>query len=143
MATVAMKNNVISKRYTADTETETLKKMKQQMRVQKVRIYKTIYSLLLTVCIIGSMAILFSNISLNAKASSDPAVCKYYKSVMVQNGDTLWKLAGEYSMPERESKEQFVNEVMKINHMSEDTLYSGAYIIVPYYEEVNLENSLE
>ena len=76
--------------------------------------------------------ILFSTKSM---ASNDEALYKYYKSVQIKSGDTLYDLSLEYVNPTMNDTESFINEVMYINNLDEDYhLYEGNYIIVPYYD---------
>ena len=76
--------------------------------------------------------ILFSTKSM---ASNDEALYKYYKSVQIQSGDTLYDLSLEYVNPTMNDTESFIEEVMYINNLDEDYhLYEGNYIIVPYYD---------
>lgn len=60
----------------------------------------------------------------------------YYKSVRINAGDTLWTIADEYMGNAYEDKDDFINEIKEINHMTEKDLQAGSYIIVPYTEMV-------
>lgn len=61
---------------------------------------------------------------------------KYYTSVQVQPGDTLWDLADRYAGGEHyESQAQYITEVMNMNHLTEETICAGDYLIIPYYSE--------
>ena len=60
---------------------------------------------------------------------------KYYESVLVEEGDTLWSLAGEYSDFHYDSYEEYIREVRTINHLCEDSLiHEGCYLVLPYYD---------
>lgn len=57
-----------------------------------------------------------------------------YTSVYVNPGDTLWTIAESYVTTYENNKEDFVKEVMRLNHIAEaKDLKSGNYIVVPYY----------
>ncbi len=59
---------------------------------------------------------------------------KYFTSVQIQVGDTLWSLADRYADEVHyASQEQYITEVMAINHMTDDAIYAGNYLILPYY----------
>lgn len=58
---------------------------------------------------------------------------KYYKSIEIQDGSSLWDIAQTYMTEEYDSAEEYIKEVKKINHMRDDLLYGGSYICVPYY----------
>ena len=75
--------------------------------------------------------------SLRIKAESNPnneVLSKYYTSIQVKSGDTLWHYANQYGNSQyyKNSKE-YVNEVMKINSLRNDTIITGQYLILPYY----------
>lgn len=59
---------------------------------------------------------------------------KYYTSVQVEPGDTLWVLADRYADDEHyASREQYITEVMNMNHLTGEYICAGDYLIVPYY----------
>ena len=68
----------------------------------------------------------------NAKTISNDTYYKYFTSVQVEEGDTLYSLAEEYG-DYFESDKAFINEVKYANHLIEDTIYAGSYLVVPYY----------
>lgn len=59
---------------------------------------------------------------------------KYYTSVMVESGDTLWTLADEYASLEYRDYNAYIKEVKDLNHISSDDIHAGSYLILPYYE---------
>ena len=61
---------------------------------------------------------------------------KYYKSIEVTDGVTLWNIAEEYCSNEYNDYNEYINEVKKLNHLGEDTIHSGQYIVIPYYSAV-------
>ena len=76
-----------------------------------------------------------SFININAKASdynTEQMTTKYYTSIEIKNDDTLWMLEDEYNNG-NESKENYINNIMKINNLSSETIYSGDSLIVYYY----------
>ena len=90
------------------------------------------------------LAILVPSITSYAGGSSaEPSVptYKYYDSICIMYGDTLTSIAGKYCSKEFKSREAYIDEVKAINHMTDDKLVTGDYIVVPYYsaEERYLE----
>jgi len=71
----------------------------------------------------------------NAKASTEPSqkTYKYYTSIQLEDGDTLWDIANVYITEEYESIDIYISEVKKINSLNDDTITSGLFITVPYY----------
>lgn len=59
---------------------------------------------------------------------------KYYTSVQIEPGDTLWTLADRYADKEHYvSQDQYIAEVMSMNHLDDENIYAGNYLILPYY----------
>ena len=76
----------------------------------------------------------FVLLSTKSMASNDAPLFKYYKSVQIKGGDTLYDLSLEYVNPSVNDTESFIEEVKYINNLEDDYhLYEGNYIIVPYY----------
>jgi len=62
-----------------------------------------------------------------------PDINKYYKSIEVPYGASLYSIAVEYNCNEKSTIQAYMNEVCSINHIEDDTIYAGQYIIIPYY----------
>ena len=58
---------------------------------------------------------------------------KYYTSIYVEPGDSLWSIAEEYITVDYQSICQYIDEVKEINHLNSDYLKSGMHLCVPYY----------
>ena len=58
---------------------------------------------------------------------------KYYTSIQIDSGMSLWEIAEEYMTEEYDSQEEYIREVKNINHLEDDLLYAGSYLCVPYY----------
>ena len=71
------------------------------------------------------------------KASSAKEETIYYKTIQVEEGDTLWTLADQYMGNSSFDKQQYIDEVKEINHLTDDTIESGAYLMIPYVETVS------
>ena len=53
-----------------------------------------------------------------------------YKSIVIQSGDTLWGIAGEYSEPSKDIRKQ-IREICELNGIEPGGIYPGQMIIVP------------
>lgn len=62
---------------------------------------------------------------------------KYYKSVSIQKGDTLWDIASRNMSDEYESVEAYVEELKQVNDLTSDQIFTGQYLSVPYYASTN------
>ena len=69
----------------------------------------------------------------SAKARPE-AVQKYYTSVTVQPGDTLWSIAQQYA-PEYSDIREYVEQLMKINQLhNTESLKAGPSLVIVYYQ---------
>ena len=76
--------------------------------------------------------------SMNALASSEKDIAsynKYYASIRIESGDTLWNIADEYVEGFNISKADYIAEICEINGISENNIHAGDYIVVPYYSQ--------
>lgn len=89
----------------------------------------------LTLCLV-SLGVLFgSGFSDAAKsnAANSHTAYKYYTSIQVKAGDSLWSIAKEYYSPEYYNLQEYMEEVAVLNGLSEMTIHTGEYLTVPYY----------
>ena len=104
--------------------------MNRRIRKEKV----AVKGLLVAVFIIGFLVFLLFQTSNIANAGTPNSVRhKYYTSVEIESGSSLWEIAEEYMTEEYDSVEDYIKEVKQINHLTEDLIYEGAYLCVPYY----------
>ncbi len=73
-----------------------------------------------------------------------------YQSVMVKQGDSLWKLAKSYLEeslqhvhsqtgdeilpPNSREIKNYIREIKELNHMKDNSIQKGKYILLPIYE---------
>jgi hypothetical protein len=103
-------------------------------RIKTVRIQLTfmVLGLFVAVC---SAVILYSSV---AKADSgDHTAYKYYKSITISAGATLWTITAEFmDSTYYEDMNDYMDEIIYINRMdSEDVLLAGQSLIIPYYSQ--------
>ncbi len=80
-----------------------------------------------TLTLIGAAGILS-----HAQDNDEAHYFKYYTSITVMPGDTLYSIAEDYSL-NYEDTDSHIMEIASINHLSDDTIYAGSSLIVPYY----------
>lgn len=61
---------------------------------------------------------------------------KTFKSIEIKTGDTLWSIASEYYTEEYKSIRNYIEVIKDCNSLKSDTIHSGCYLIVPYYEQI-------
>ena len=59
----------------------------------------------------------------------------YYKSVVIQKGDTIWDIAKEYKA-EGQKTEQMVDAIYEVNGLKTANIRTGENIIVPVTREI-------
>ncbi len=68
-----------------------------------------------------------------AKESSEPFY-KYYTSIEIPYGTTLWEIAETYCGEGYDSTEDYLHEIMEINHLQEErVIRAGNHLIIPYF----------
>lgn len=88
---------------------------------------------LLTVCLTVVVSCTGDVFMSNAKAAADGCGYKYYKSIRIESGDTLWSIATKYK-PAGGNTISLVEEIKRMNGLSNERITAGNYLIVPYYK---------
>lgn len=68
-----------------------------------------------------------------ASSGEEPEFHTYYTSICVQAGDTLWDIAGEYVHDAGISRQEYIDEVCRLNGICADEICAGEYLVVMYY----------
>ncbi|MBP5152330.1 MAG: hypothetical protein ILP13_05385 [Lachnospiraceae bacterium] len=89
----------------------------------------------LSLILFSVMAIIFFGTKSQASDIDNPTLCKYYKSVMISEGETLTDLAGTYGTTYYKNTSDFIKEVCYINNLESDNITAGLYLVIPYYSE--------
>ena len=91
---------------------------------------------IIAIVIISLGILLGTGIRALASSSADVASYnKYYTSIRVEAGDTLWKIADVYTDDFSIDKQEYITEVCQLNSICEDEIHTGDYIVVPYYSK--------
>lgn len=94
---------------------------------------KKILFLLATVFVITVGSVIFGSTfsAAQAKAEEESRI-KYYKSIVIQGGETLWSIANEYKGDE--STHEYIEELKELNDIQSDTIHQGQHLVVAYYD---------
>lgn len=93
---------------------------------------------MLTFVLVISLSSVFFALRTKAQNSNEDILYKYYKSVMVEDGDTLWNYAELYGNKQvHEKNEDYIKEVIEMNFLDSDEITAGQYLILPYYSPDN------
>lgn len=68
-------------------------------------------------------------------AQTEHEATKYFTTIEVKAGDTLWDIAQEYGTIGYADTEAYLDEIRSINHIIGDEITSGCYLTIPYYAE--------
>ena len=67
------------------------------------------------------------------RETSQPTYYKYYTSICVEAGDTLWGIADRYLSEQTGSHEDYIREVMQMNGLKSTDIRVGDKLTVFYY----------
>lgn len=62
-------------------------------------------------------------------------VKRYYTSIQLQPGDSLWNIAEEYIDGSGYTKKEYVEILKRMNGLSSDRIHAGQYLTVVYFAE--------
>lgn len=109
---------------------ESLNKRATIVLFQKILLVVAAFFIISLILLLGSSM----NVFANAKKETAP-YHKYYKSIRIEEGDTLWEIADEHIANVEIDKRAYIKEICTLNDICEDTIYAGDYIIVTYYSQ--------
>ena len=102
----------------------------RRQRELRRHILMSIFALALAV----SFSLVFFSFGTKAQSSDEEILYKYYKSVVVEDGDTLWNFAEQYGEESHyESHQAYIDEVINMNSLPDENITAGQHIILPYY----------
>lgn len=80
---------------------------------------------------------LFGRTLLNAHAEekNQTELARYFTSIQIQKGDSLWDIARRYSEGSGYSVQEYIEELKRMNGLQYDDIHSGEYLTVVYFAE--------
>lgn len=60
-----------------------------------------------------------------------------YISIQVRLGESLWNISKKYYSNEYKNMNLYIKKIMLLNHMVNEDICAGAYLIIPYYASEN------
>lgn len=119
--------------YSPLTERE-YRNYKRKIRRQREIRNRIIFAIMSFLLILG---IVFSVKAINSKAVEETNVTyKYFKSFEIGRDDTLWSIAKEHiDYSYYDDINEYIAEVVSINHLNDDTIKYGQSIIIPYFSK--------
>ncbi len=104
------------------------RKMRRERELRRKYLFAALSFVVILVCV-------FSLKSITSKAVDESDIIyKYFKTYEVANDDTLWSIAKEHIDYEYyDDVNEYIDEVVSINHLNGDTILYGQSIIIPYF----------
>ena len=102
-------------------------KLRRERRKKCLTLFSAVFA---AICMILICTVSYG--SIKSKANSG---FKYYTSVTVGAGETLWEIADDYiDYSHYKDKNSYISEVESINHLNEEgSVAAGQVLILPYY----------
>lgn len=100
---------------------------KNQKYIDKKKLYFIPMVLVSMVLII----VLSSSLRTNA---TEKQPTKFYTSIQIENGDTLWSIAEEHK-PAYITVSDYIDDLMSINNLTNDDIHAGNYLTIYYCKE--------
>lgn len=99
---------------------------KKEVRRNMILLIVSFSIIVLCVCFIFTF-------SAQAQDANTKVSYKYFKSIYIEDGDSLWSIAQEYADEHYSSVASYITEVKRMNSLESDSIKTGSYLIVPYY----------
>ncbi len=107
---------------------------KNKIRRQRIVRRQRIALALVIAIIVFLFMFLASTLVLEAETDTFMPEYKYYKTVTVHAGDTLWSIATDnFSGKHYEDINSYLDEICSINNILGDEINAGEDIVVPYF----------
>lgn len=108
--------------------------MNRNIRKRKV-LKRRIAVVMASICMFAVIGIFGSMILTDAKAEADnhETIYKYYKSIEIKSGDTLWSIANEYKSEDC-STQEYISEVKTLNGLATDNIQDSHHLMIVYYD---------
>ncbi|HKM33288.1 MAG TPA: LysM peptidoglycan-binding domain-containing protein [Lachnospiraceae bacterium] len=103
-------------------------------KIKRMRLIRRRFILLsLTIILVLVLSISYHAILSEANTGDEETNYKYYTSVEVNYGESLWSIAEAHIGSEYASAKDYIHEVMEINHLEDEYVSAGQYLVIPYY----------
>ena len=117
----------------------TVQERKERARIKRRRqvAKRRMILLLAALFVITVGSIVCGSIFSSAKdPATDIPQYKYYKSITIEQGDSLWSIAEEYCTDAYENTQDYIDELKELNGLTSETIHEGQHLVVTYYDTV-------
>lgn len=110
---------------------------KKAMQVKKKKssvLYRGGFSVASGVLLIAVCCFFFNTffVSAHGNQTEEPVSFTYYKSIVIQPGDTLWDIAEENMTSDCQSVEQYIDTLKTLNSLESDEIHAGENLMIAY-----------
>ena len=115
----------------------TVQERKERARIKRRRqvAKRRMILLLAALFVITVGSIVCGSIFSSAKnPATDIPQYKYYKSITIEQGDSLWSIAQEYCTDAYEDTQEYIDELKQLNGLHSETIHEGQHLVVAYYD---------
>lgn len=112
------------------------KRYREKQRRVRVVAKRRMFLLLAMILFITIGSVIFGSIFSSAQANAEESGIeyKYYKSIVIKDGDTLWSIAKEYETDAYKSTQEYINELVALNNLTSDEIQEGQHLMIAYYD---------
>ncbi len=114
---------------------EEIRSRAKQRRIKEVARNKMMILFVVTFLIVlGS--VIYGTIFASAHAGSEESDMqyKYYKSIVIEEGDSLWSIASEYCDKHYTDTQAYIDELVSMNQLKSNKIHAGQHLVIAYYD---------
>ena len=100
-------------------------------RKKQVARQKKILLIAVASVIVAASIVCGTILSLAKNPETDAMQHKYYKSIMIEQGDSLWSIAKQYAC---DDAYEYIKEIKQLNGLTSETIQAGEHLIITYYD---------
>lgn len=107
----------------------------RKRRALKRKCMVSFFTIFTAICITAASSILFT--SAHGNSMEEPVIGKYYKSIQIQEEDTLRSIAKTYAKDsDKKTIAAYIKEVKELNGIWMNELSAGDYLLIIYYDSM-------
>lgn len=84
--------------------------------------------------VVLSVGLFMGRTIFTSMAKEESNTTPFYKSIQIEEGDSLWRIAGQYKERSSMSTSEYVNCLRQMNCLKNDTIHTGQYLTVVYFQ---------
>ncbi|MBS5386359.1 MAG: LysM peptidoglycan-binding domain-containing protein [Clostridiales bacterium] len=110
------------------------KKAVQIKKKKTSALYRGVFSVAAGILLIAVCCFFFNTffVSAHGNQAEEPVSFTYYKSIVIQPGDTLWDIAEENMTSDCQSVEQYIDTLKTLNSLESDEIHAGESLMIAY-----------